>query len=274
MKPPVVLGLVGMLLLSSQNARADAIVFPTSFTTSGTFVGCHAPIPCTGEGTNSITMGSGADTATITFTGVNTSVDVTNQLQDVPSLGEFSVTAPDGICVPGRSEQSDPAGDPELLAVAGSDAAGRRHRGPDVGVRARRAHRPQAEDGPARLVTHTGSSAYPFIGWGVNPFPFTLEPNATTDLSAKSARRLNRRAWSCSARAWSAPSSRANAGQRTIRRLEGEALPSRIYITYQCPPARRAVSPTAPGAPRMFEYAREPPATFLELPARAEPEPA
>ena len=99
MKPSVVLGLVGMLLLSSQNARADSVVFPTSFATSGTF-GCHVPIPCTGEGTNSITIGSGADTATITVTGVNTSVDVTNQRQDVPSLGEFSMTAPEGFVFP------------------------------------------------------------------------------------------------------------------------------------------------------------------------------
>jgi hypothetical protein len=182
MKPSVVLGLVGMLLLSSQNARADAIVFLASFATSGTFVGCHAPIPCTGEGTNSITIGSGADTATITFTGVNTSVDVTNQLQDVPSLGEFSVTAPEGFVFPVVPSSPIQVG---ILSFSLSlvqtlpvvDTAGQTwvfgpggH--PDLRLR----------QGQGWMGTHTGSSVYPVINWWGNPFPFTLEPNATTDL--------------------------------------------------------------------------------------------
>jgi hypothetical protein len=184
MKPPVVLGLAGMLLLSSQNARADAIVFPTSFATSGTFLECHAPIPCSGEGTNSITVGSGANTATITFNGVNTSIDVpTTHLQDVPSLGEFSMTATDGFVFPVHPNNPDLAilsftlSLVQTLPVA--DTAGRFWEfGPgghsDLRMRM----------GSPNLVTHTGSSAYPLIGWVVRPLPFTLAPNATTDLTA------------------------------------------------------------------------------------------
>ena len=185
MKPPVVLGLAGMLLLSSQNARADAIVFPTVFATSGTFVGCLASIPCTGEGTNSITIGSGADTATITFTGVNTSINVTNRLQAVPSLGEFSMTAPDGFVFP--IAPSNPAQRPILtfslslvqtLPVADTIGwSGRFGPGghPDLRLGL----------GEPWMATHTGSSAYPFIVWGIKPVSFTLEPNATTDVSAQ-----------------------------------------------------------------------------------------
>jgi hypothetical protein len=50
---------------------------------------------CSGEGTNSITFGSGASTATLTFTGVDTSIDVTNHVQPLP-LGQFSLTATEG----------------------------------------------------------------------------------------------------------------------------------------------------------------------------------
>jgi hypothetical protein len=56
-------------------------------------------IVCGGEGTNSITFGSGASTATLTFTGVDTSIDVTNHVQPV-SLGEFRLTASEGFAFP------------------------------------------------------------------------------------------------------------------------------------------------------------------------------
>jgi hypothetical protein len=190
MKPPVVLGLLGMLILSSQNARADSIVFPTSFATSGTF-GCHGlpgfhktPVPCSGEGTNSITVGSGENTATITFNGVNTSVDVTNQRQTVP-FGEFSVTATDGLMFPVRT--NNPTQWPILrfsvslvqtLPVAHTSVhewqfgpGGH----PDL----------RLQLGRPVFTAPSGSSAYPRIAYQVKPFPFTLEPNATLDLSAK-----------------------------------------------------------------------------------------
>lgn len=65
------------------------LAFNTSFTTQGTFT-CSL---CTsGSGTNSIVFGSGADTVTITFTGVNTTVVVGGQA--VPAtIGQFDVVA-------------------------------------------------------------------------------------------------------------------------------------------------------------------------------------
>ena len=65
------------------------LAFNTSFTTQGTFT-CSL---CTsGSGTNSIVFGSGADTVTITFTGVSTTVVVGGQV--VPTtIGQFDVVA-------------------------------------------------------------------------------------------------------------------------------------------------------------------------------------
>ena len=190
MKPPVVLGLLGMLLLSSQNARADSIVFPTSFATSGTF-GCQGlsgfpktPIPCSGEGTNSLTVGSGANTATITFNGVNTSIDVTNQRQTVP-FGEFSVTATDGFVFPVRT--NNPTQWPILRfsvsLVQTLPVAATRVKDWEFGPGGHSDLRVMV--GRPVLRTPSGSSAYPLIAYQVKPFPFTLEPNATLDLSAK-----------------------------------------------------------------------------------------
>lgn len=53
--------------------------------------GCRQSLPCTGGGTSSITFGSGANTTTVTFTGVETSIAIGNTAQPV-SLGQLSMT--------------------------------------------------------------------------------------------------------------------------------------------------------------------------------------
>ena len=129
-------------------------------------------------------MGSGANTATITFNGVNTSIDVpTTHLQDVPSLGEFSMTATDGFVFPVRPNNPDLAilsFTLSLVQAPVADTTGWRWEfgpggHPDLRLRM----------GRGEMATHSGSSAYAFIVWKVHPFPFTLEPNATTDVSAQ-----------------------------------------------------------------------------------------
>ena len=53
------------------------IVFDVAFTTQGTFT-CFSVVPCTGSGTNAVTIASGAGTATFTFDGVSDALGVSN----------------------------------------------------------------------------------------------------------------------------------------------------------------------------------------------------
>ena len=83
-------------LFVSISAQADPFVilptgefaFNVSFTTQGTFT-CSL---CTGSGTNSIVFGSGADTLTLTFVGVDTTLVVGGQA--VPAtVGQIQVVS-------------------------------------------------------------------------------------------------------------------------------------------------------------------------------------
>ena len=64
-------------------------LFHVRLTTEAAF-GCRQGLSCQG-GSNSITFGSGADTTTVTFTGVETSIAIGNTSQAV-SLGQLSMT--------------------------------------------------------------------------------------------------------------------------------------------------------------------------------------
>jgi hypothetical protein len=80
-------------------ARADPIVLGNAtIAPTGTF-DCRSTIPCGGEGTSTITFGSGADTATLTFIGNNTTFELTNEARQV-TLGEFVLDAPEGFTFP------------------------------------------------------------------------------------------------------------------------------------------------------------------------------
>src|SRR4051794_25456073 len=91
--------LVVLTTLSPAAARAEPfIVTSTTLTTSGNF-DCRASITCTGEGTNSVTFLSGTGSATLTFTGLRQTFDVTNQRQPV-TLGSFELTQTEGFVFP------------------------------------------------------------------------------------------------------------------------------------------------------------------------------
>ena len=104
------LSVLALSLAASKAGAEPIVVTSTTISTSGTF-DCKSNIVCSGEGTNSITIGSGANTATITFTGVQTSFEVTNELTRL-SMGSFEMTASDGFSFPPRP--NNPTGLPIL----------------------------------------------------------------------------------------------------------------------------------------------------------------
>lgn len=177
------LSLFAFCILSPATVRADPFLFSTAVTTAGSF-DCRSSIVCSGEGTNSITFGSGAGTATITFTGVNATIDVTNRARPT-TLGAFELTATDGFTFPTFPTNPRLPILQFLMTVT--------HTAPVAGTSTKRwlfgpggGMALPIQMGTSYLTFPAGPNAhgYTFIVYTVNPFPFTLNPNATTALTA------------------------------------------------------------------------------------------
>jgi hypothetical protein len=104
-----------MCIGSANLARADPytilpsgeLAFNVVLTTSGVFT-CLRGIPCTGSGTNTIVVGSGSETATITFLGVaNKSFRASNVNTQV-FLGLFDATSSPGFTWPAVANRNVP----------------------------------------------------------------------------------------------------------------------------------------------------------------------
>jgi hypothetical protein len=183
MSPRIALRLLACLFLSSHNARADAISFPTTFTTSGSFA-CQHGIVCT-VGPSSVTVvGSGGGSATITFTGLTTMVDVTNQAQSVP-FGEFALTATEGFTFPlfpTNHELPIVRFAVRLAQTAPASASSVRDwffgpgGGEDISL--------QRANGIFVRPIGPNPTGYSLIVYTVGPIPFTLKPNTSTKMFA------------------------------------------------------------------------------------------
>jgi len=96
-----------MCMGSANLARADPytilpsgeLAFNVVLTTSGVFT-CLSGIPCTGSGTNTITVGTGPDTATITFLGVTNKSFRASNVNTPVFLGLFDATSSPGFTWP------------------------------------------------------------------------------------------------------------------------------------------------------------------------------
>ena len=96
-----------LILANSATAYAEPftilpngdLVFNVSANTSGLFT-CGSAVPCTGSGTNSITLQSGSGAATFSFTGVSTSFSAGNTTIPV-TVGTFEDSATPGFALPG-----------------------------------------------------------------------------------------------------------------------------------------------------------------------------
>jgi hypothetical protein len=184
-KYAVTLSVLASGLLTPLKVQADPVVLNTTFATAGTF-NCLWTLVCSGEGTNSITFGTGTNTATVTFTGVAATYDVTNSPTQV-TLGEFQVTASEGFTFP-----TNPA-NPELPIVGFfmtldqfSPVAAQRGRYLGFGPGGSPSLTTQQWTLNA-LVMPTAHVDYPALVYTLNPLPFTLEPNARMTLTADAA---------------------------------------------------------------------------------------
>ena len=165
-------------------AQADPIVVTsTTLTTTGWF-DCRSTIVCTGEGTNSVAISSGDRTATLTFTGVNTTFDVTNAASPV-TLGHFGLTAPDDFLFP-----THPA-NPELSVVRFvltlsqvAPVPGKSLESWLLGPGAQAVLPLLQGFNTFSLPAGPNPFMYSAIVYTVNPFPFTIAPGGPTPLTA------------------------------------------------------------------------------------------
>jgi len=99
------LGSLLVALFAATEARAEPytilpggdLIFNTSLTTRGTFT-CGSIVTCTGSGTNEITLHSSAGAATLSFSGVSTTIGVGNRTIPV-TLGTFDGSS-SGLALP------------------------------------------------------------------------------------------------------------------------------------------------------------------------------
>jgi PEP-CTERM motif-containing protein len=183
-KHAVTLSVLTCTLLTPLKAQADPLVLTTRFATAGTF-NCLWTLVCGGEGTNSITFGTGNNTATVTFTGVNTTSELTTSTRPV-TLGEFQVTASPGFTFP-----TNPAN--PILPILGfgltfdqfSPVDAQRGRVFGFGPGGRPNLKTQ-QWSSNWIGAPTGRTDYPSFVFTLD-LPFTLEPNLRTALTADAA---------------------------------------------------------------------------------------
>ena len=175
-------GIFAMLIggcVTSPVRAEPLVVTTTTLTTSGQFA-CLGRFTCMGEGTNALTVLDGSDRATLTFTGLTQTFDVTNQSQRV-TLGSFQLTQSDGFTFPIRNNNFQlPIVSFVLTAHQETPAS--------------KTKQPVWQFGPGgstALPLMIGQSAFTFgldrstfdydqIVYSIRPFPFTINPGTMT----------------------------------------------------------------------------------------------
>jgi hypothetical protein len=173
------------LCLGGAAARAEPLKVTSTITTSGSF-DCLSTIQCSGEGTDSVTFGSGEDTATLTFTGVSSTFEVTNRVTPV-TLGAFELMASDGFVFPVfptnprrpilRFDFNVAQAQPVVASTTRIMRFGPGGR-PSLSIQL-------ASSFFALPIGSTEPFNYSAIVYTIKPFPFSIEPGHITPLTAQ-----------------------------------------------------------------------------------------
>lgn len=103
-----------------------SLVVNAIFSTHGVF-SCRGPIVCSGTGTDTLTFGSGANRATVTFTGVSQDIEV-GTVAIPATLATFESAFSPGFVFPTRTSNASPILQFDLFIDQTSPAAGSNHR--------------------------------------------------------------------------------------------------------------------------------------------------
>jgi hypothetical protein len=173
------LGTFLVTLASATTLRAEPIIVTSAtFTVQGTF-GCRAEL-CSASG-DTVTLGEGDSTATLTFTGRSAIIDVWNTGMPVV-LGDITGTASEGFTFPPSPHPAKPVLLFTLTVRQLSPVAETNSRlleyGPG-GMSALPFFR-----GGTYVTADSGRSDYPLIVYTLNPFSFSLPSNGTRTITA------------------------------------------------------------------------------------------
>jgi hypothetical protein len=177
-------GVFAVVLLSAHVARADSFGIDAALTTGGIFT-CRPTLACSGTGTNSVMLGSGSNTATLTFHGVDTDVVISNVANPV-TLGHFEVTSSPGFTFPTRPNPNVPILNFQLTLHQTSpmDATNR------VGWQFGPGGRPDLQlmmgqsDATFPFSSPSPGHNYDLVVYSFNPFPLRISGSGMTDLTA------------------------------------------------------------------------------------------
>ncbi len=183
-----------LCLVSAAGARAEPysilpngdVVFNVVLTTSGMFT-CLRSIPCAGSGTDSITVGTGDQTATLTFRGVERSFQAGNVNTRV-NVGSIETVASPGFVWPTVAHPQWPILNFGISLTHDSPVAATRSRTwsfgpggePDIALR--------RSNGGTYSILPAGENPpgyyYTGIAYTYTPFPFSIPANGIARIDA------------------------------------------------------------------------------------------
>ncbi len=176
-----VAGVVLGIVLSALDATADPwvilpdgnLAFNTSVTVQGLFF-CVQPVPCSGGGTNSIVLGTGANSVALTFTGTDSTFLAGNMAEPV-TLGQVASSGP-GTTFPSQSNPNAAVFFLDLSITQSSPTAGTRGLGFGFGPGGGTEIPMLVGDGYTSFPTGPNPPGFHYtdIVYSVSPFPFGL----------------------------------------------------------------------------------------------------
>jgi hypothetical protein len=181
-----------LLVIAAAQARAEPVtVLPdgnvvfndVGIETRGVF-GCPRLFTrCSGSGTNTVTLGSGSNIATITFTGLTQTLDIPNFKVPV-TLGTFSTSGPADFTFPERSNVNFPILTFSLIVTESSPTQATGRTGWTFGPGGRSNLRVLLGTDHFSVPIGSNPFGYDAFVFTTRPFPFSLPGHGTRDFVA------------------------------------------------------------------------------------------
>jgi PEP-CTERM motif len=151
--------------------------------TQGVFRCPRAFSGCSGSGTNSVTLGTGSNRATITFTGLTQRVDIANFVTPV-TLGMFETSGPATFTFPERSNVNNPVLVFSLIVTESSPTQATARHGWSFGPGGGTELRVLSGTDNFGLPIGPNPFGYDAFVFSSRPFPFSLPGHGTRALVA------------------------------------------------------------------------------------------
>jgi hypothetical protein len=181
----IAFGILLSLSALASDARAETIVVNRTTLSTSALFNCRSTVVCSGENTDTLVIGSGDNVATLTFSGVNITFDVTNSARPI-TLGTIHMTAPEGFTFP--THPANPGGQPVLRFILqineSSPVIAQRTRRWSFGPGGRESIRLQYGNSYTSIPLGPTPYNYHSAVLTFRPFPFAISGAGPTDVTA------------------------------------------------------------------------------------------